>query len=80
MLAYLKNGGDIAEYWKVLANNKIDYDRLASYERPITHEPWFKPELIPDFQKYLLTLKKMHSTNDLDLLIQESLKHVDNQT
>jgi len=57
----------------VLTAAKITKERLASYERKITEEPWYKPEAIPDF---LAILKRMHSLDDLNLLINEARGHV----
>ena len=56
LLAYLRSG-DLGQYWSVLKKNGIDRDRLASYERKITFEPWMKKEAIGDFEEYLNTLK-----------------------
>jgi alpha-glucan,water dikinase len=80
LLAYLKNGGDHGKYWDVLRNNGITKERLASYERNITTEPWYKPEAIPDFENYLQILKRMHSSDDLNLLIDEAKGHVGGDT
>lgn len=49
LLAYLKSGGNMGEYWRVLGENGITRERLASYERKITCEPWYKPEAIGSF-------------------------------
>ena len=41
------------KYWEVLSGAGITRERLASYERKITSEPFYKPEAINDFQNYL---------------------------
>lgn len=56
----------MSEYWRVLGENGITRERLASYERKITCEPWYKPEAIGSFQHYLHILKQMHSSDDLN--------------
>lgn len=56
LIAYLKSG-DLGQYWGILKKNGIDGNRLASYERKITFEPWMKKEAIGDFENYLNTLK-----------------------
>ena len=66
----------MTKYWEVLTAAKINKERLASYERKITEEPWYKPEAIPDFENYLAILKRMHSSDDLNLLINEARGHV----
>ena len=58
----------------------ITKERLASYERKITTEPWYKPEAIPDFEEYYRILKEMHSSDDLELLANEARKHVGGDT
>ena len=57
LLAYLKNKGNISLYWEVLGKNGIDRNRLASYERKITEEPYYLPHTIGDFENYLKILK-----------------------
>lgn len=57
LLAYLRSGGDMSKYWQVLSANGITRERLASFERKITEEPWYKPEAIADFEGYLAILK-----------------------
>ena len=80
LLAYLKNGGNMSKYWEVLTAAGITKQRLASYERKITEEPWYKPEAIPDFENYLSILKQMHSSDDLDLLFGEAMRHLGGDT
>jgi len=75
LLAYLKSG-DLGKYWHVLNSNGVTRERLASYERKITEEPWMKSEAIGDFEEYLHTLKQMHSSGDLSLLSNEAKKHL----
>lgn len=80
VIAYLKSGGDIKKYWEVLNKNGITKERLASYERKITSEPWYKPEATWDFEEYLKVLKQMHSSGDLELLSNEARRHVGGDT
>ena len=80
LLAYLKSGGNMSKYWEVLNGAKITKERLASYERKITTEPWYKPEAIGDFENYLAILKRMHSSDDINLLIGEARQHVGGDT
>ena len=71
LLAYLKSGGNMGEYWRVLTDAGVTRERLAGYDRKITTEPWYKPEAIADFENYLLILKRVHSSDDLNLLVGE---------
>jgi len=59
----------MGKYWEHLSANGISRERLASYDRKITTEPWMKPEAIGDFENYLQILKEMHSSDDMNLLI-----------
>ena len=68
------------KYWEHLNGNGITKERLASYERKITTEPWMKPEAIGDFEEYCKILKQMHSSGDLELLSNEAKQHVGNDT
>ena len=61
--------GNLKDYWSHLSANKIDKNRLASYERKITSEPYHLPNTIGDFENYLKILKEMHSSDDLIMLI-----------
>ena len=70
----------MGEYWRVLGEASITRERLASYERKITEEPWYKPEAIGDFENYLQILKRMHSSDDMNLLIGEAWGHVGTDT
>jgi alpha-glucan,water dikinase len=56
LIAYLKTN-DMSKYWAVLNKHEITKERLASYERKITCEPWYKPEATGDFEEYLKVLK-----------------------
>lgn len=80
LLAYLRSGGNMSKYWEVLTAAKITKERLASYERKITTEPWYKPESTGDFENYLGILKRMHSSDDMNLLIGEARQHVGGDT
>ena len=65
LLAFLRSGGDMRKYWEVLDRNGITRERLASYERKIVMEPFYKDGLVGDFEYFLQILKKMHSSTDL---------------
>jgi alpha-glucan,water dikinase len=79
LLIYLRSG-NLGDYWNHLTKNGITKERLASYERKIVHEPWMKKEAIGDFENYLRILKQMHSSDDLNMLIDEAKRHVGGDT
>ena len=70
----------MGEYWRVLSKNNISRERLASYERRITEEPYVVQSAIGDFENYLQILKRMHSSDDMNLLIGEVWHHVGGDT
>lgn len=63
------SGLDIQQYWATLHSAGIDEQRLASFDRSITHEPSFSkqqaPQLTKDLQAYLVTLCAVHGGLDL---------------
>jgi alpha-glucan,water dikinase len=66
----------MAKYWEVLNSKGIDRNRLNSYERKITEEPSYLPNTIGDFENYLIILKQMHSSGDIQLLCDEARGHL----
>ena len=66
----------MSKYWEVLKKNNISKERLASYERKITTEPWYIPKAIGCFENYLKILKRNHSSDDLNMLIDDAKGHV----
>ena len=66
----------MSKYWEVLKNNGIDRNRLQSYERKITEEPYYLPNTIGDFESYLQILKQMHSSGDIKILCDEARGHL----
>ena len=77
----------MSKYWAHLAANGIDDKKLRSYDRPITMEPWYRPDIMYDvggmkgsLEHYLFTLKSVHSSSDLNMFIDEALQHVGSDT
>ncbi|CAK9064700.1 unnamed protein product [Durusdinium trenchii] len=73
IIAYLRSGGDMGTYWKVLGEHGITKDHLSSYSRPITTEPYMVQtdvgRLIGDFEPYLGILRNVHDALDLQLAL-----------
>ncbi|EZG66638.1 putative alpha-glucan water dikinase [Gregarina niphandrodes] len=69
IIRYYETGGDLGAYWHVLAENNIDKAKLASYERPITCEPFMhncdRGALLNDWRSYLDVLMDIHDCRDL---------------
>eukprot|EP00928_Gymnodinium_smaydae_P040513 TRINITY_DN27468_c0_g1_i1.p1 TRINITY_DN27468_c0_g1~~TRINITY_DN27468_c0_g1_i1.p1 ORF type:complete len:1602 (+),score=466.16 TRINITY_DN27468_c0_g1_i1:144-4808(+) len=73
IIAFLKSGGNMSEYWKVLGEHNITKEHLTSYSRPITTEPYMVNtdvnRLIRDFERYLAILRSVHDALDLQLAV-----------
>ena len=69
----------MVKYWEVLKNNGIDRNRLLSYERKITEEPYYLPNTIGDFENYLKIIKQLHSSGDIVMLCDEARGHLGSQ-
>jgi alpha-glucan,water dikinase len=79
LIIFISNNGDMGKYWDHLSKNGIDKKKLASYERPITMEPWYRADLMYDvgnmvgsLEHYLKTLKSVHSSDDLNMFMDEA--------
>ena len=77
-LAFLRADGDRGAFYRHLAANGIDRERLAHLERPIVSEPDFVPYLkqglLHDFEHYLLTLKRVHQGADLQVALESAMQ------
>eukprot|EP00746_Dinoflagellata_sp_MGD_P056908 gnl/MRDRNA2_/MRDRNA2_245557_c0_seq1.p1 gnl/MRDRNA2_/MRDRNA2_245557_c0~~gnl/MRDRNA2_/MRDRNA2_245557_c0_seq1.p1 ORF type:complete len:127 (-),score=28.04 gnl/MRDRNA2_/MRDRNA2_245557_c0_seq1:1-381(-) len=72
LLAFLRSDGDMSVYWKVLHDHGITKERLASYARNITKEPYLHGKtnvLIFEFENYLKILQSVHDALDLQTAI-----------
>lgn len=73
IIAYLRGGGDMGSYWRVLGEHGITKEHLTSYSRPITTEPYMVQtdvgRLINDFERYLAILRNVHDALDLQLAL-----------
>ena len=75
VINFLRSKGDMSIYWKTLKEGGISKERLASYERNITSEPFYSPDYnIQDFENYLKILKSVHASTDL-LMTYEGCKN-----
>ncbi len=75
-LAFLRNEGDLASFYRTLEQGGVTRDRLERYERPIRSEPDLVPHsrdgLIRDFEHFLGTLRAVHGGVDLQTAVHES--------
>ena len=79
-LAFLRAGGDLGAYTRILEAAGVTQERLTSFERPITKSPdWpgsgMAQALVPEFENYLRILKTVHAGADLD----ESVRTLSNR-
>lgn len=69
-LAFLRANGNLDQYFQTLGSHGVTKERLAGFDRPITHNPEFIPHLrdalIWEFENYLKLLKSVHSAGDLE--------------
>ena len=56
---------NMAEYHNTLKYGGVTKERLESFERKIVLEPYYAPEYLPDFERFLGILKDVHSSVDL---------------
>lgn len=56
---------NMGKFWEVLNKHGITRERLKSFERPITMEPYYAPQLVGDLYSYLQLLKAVHGSADL---------------
>ena len=64
IIAY-NESGNMQTYWDVLSKHGITKERLCSFDRPITVEPYMAPQIVPDLYNYLALLKSVHGSVDL---------------
>ena len=87
VIKFVQSEGDVSQYWAHLYANGIDEEKLKSYDRPITVEPWYRPEELRDshtfvnsLEHYLHILKSVHSSTDLNMFMDEASQHLDSGT
>ena len=56
---------NIQEYHNTLKYGGVTKERLESFERKIVLEPYYAPQYLPDFERFLGILKDVHSSIDL---------------
>jgi alpha-glucan,water dikinase len=74
VIAFQRSGGKMNMYWDTLKAGGVTKERLSSFERKIICEPYYFPEILPDLEGYLQTLKAVHSSSDINTLF-ESTKY-----
>ena len=79
VINFLKSKGDKNVYWKTLKEGGVSKERLASYERNITDEPFYSPDYnVNDFENYLKILKSVHSSTDLYMTYEGCKNYIGN--
>ncbi|KAA8492664.1 Alpha-glucan water dikinase, chloroplastic [Porphyridium purpureum] len=70
LLAFWASNGSHSEYWRVLHENGVTRERLASYEQPVRAEPDFqghiKDLMLSELGRYGHILTQVHLGTDLD--------------
>jgi alpha-glucan,water dikinase len=60
------------EFWNTLNYGGVNKQRLESFERKITMEPYYEPAYLHDFENFLNLLKEVHGSADLVLMFDQS--------
>ena len=63
---------NLQEFWNTLNYGGVNKQRLESFERKITLEPYYEPAYLPDFENFLNLLKEVHGSADLILMFDQS--------
>ena len=63
---------NMQEFWNTLNYGGVNKQRLESFERKITMEPYYEPAYLPDFENFLNLLKEVHGSADLVLMFNQS--------
>ena len=63
---------NMQEFWNTLNYGGVNKERLESFERKITLEPYYEPAYLPDFENFLNLLKEVHGSADLVLMFDQS--------
>lgn len=73
LLAFWHSNGNRGEYWRVLMENGVTRERLASYEQAVTSEPDYVPHIrdtmIGELTQYGGLLKAVHLGTDLNSIV-----------
>lgn len=56
---------NLQRFYEVLSSHGITRERLRTFERPITMDPFYAPHLVNDLYSYLDLLKAVHGSTDL---------------
>ena len=62
---------NMQEFWNTLNYGGVNKQRLESFERKITMEPYYEPAYLPDFENFLNLLKEVHGSADLVLMFDQ---------
>ena len=63
---------NMQEFWNTLNYGGVNKQRLESFERKITMEPYYEPAYLHDFENFLNLLKEVHGSADLILMFDQS--------
>ncbi|KAH7648878.1 R1 like alpha-glucan water dikinase [Cryptosporidium bovis] len=84
IIGYLKSNGNEEVFSRVLFENGLSYEKISSYDRPITTKP-FLPNgtdintLVRDFEQYLEVLIDVHEALNLQRSLHYSRQYMDTE-
>ncbi|KAH8741036.1 R1 like alpha-glucan water dikinase [Cryptosporidium ryanae] len=82
IIGYLRSGGNEEVFTKILLENGLSYEKISSYDRPITEKPFLPMnvdinKLICDFEQYLEVLIDVHEALNLQRSLHYSRQYMD---
>ncbi|KAJ1609314.1 R1-like alpha-glucan water dikinase [Cryptosporidium canis] len=85
IIAYLRSNGSEEIFSKVLHEQGLSWEKIGSYERPITSKPYIPScidinELATDFEQYLEILVDVHEALNLQRSFHYSMEYLNDKT
>lgn len=85
IIGYLRSNGNEEVFSKILLQEGLSWERIRSYERPITSKPYIPPfmdanALASDFEQYLEVLVDVHEALNLQRSFHYSREYLDDKS
>ncbi|KAH8581854.1 R1 like alpha-glucan water dikinase [Cryptosporidium sp. chipmunk genotype I] len=85
IIGYLRSNGNEEIFSKILYEEGLSWERIRSYDRPITSKPYIPPfldvnELAFDFEQYLEVLVDVHEALNLQRSFHYSREYLDDKS
>ncbi|EAK88766.1 R1 like alpha-glucan water dikinase [Cryptosporidium parvum Iowa II] len=85
IIGYLRNNGNEEIFSKILHEEGLSWEKIRSYDRPITSKPYIPPfldvnTLASDFEQYLEVLVDVHEASNLQRSFHYSREYLDERS